>query len=162
MIILGWRIARSAVAGLAIVLALATACSGPGGGASASDVSGCAAVLPLARTIVHDRGTLTYIRRINQAEADALARKLGVTPTAPPQPHTGHRRRYLTARIKQPHTCLIIYHGSYPRGTITGASPPAVAGHYALIVLRVRHPSIERILVTDRPPSGLKPHVIHF
>ncbi len=161
---LGRRIALAAVAGLAIVLALAAACSGPGGGASASDVSGCAAVLPLARSIVHDRGTLTYIRRINHAEADALARKLGVTPTAPPHPHTGHRERHRPARtrIRQPQTCLIVYHGSYPRGTITSASPPAVAGHYALIVLRVRHPSIDRILVTDRLPSGLKPHVIHF
>jgi len=37
-----------------------------------------------------------------------------------------------------------------------------VAGHYALIVLRVRHPSVERILVTNRLPSGLKPGVIHF
>ena len=162
MTILGWRMAPAAVAGLAILLALVVACAGPGGGAPASDVSGCAAVLPLARTIVHDRGTLIYVRRINQADADSLARKLGATPTAPAQPHARHRGQHLAARIRQPKTCLIVYHGSYPQGTITRASPPAVAGHYALIVLRVRHPSIDRILVTDRLPSGLKPRIIHF
>jgi hypothetical protein len=162
MTILSRRRGPAAVAGLAIVLALAVACSGPGGGAPESDVSGCAAVLPLARSIVHDRGTLSFVRRIKQADADALARQLGVTPTAPPQPHTRHRSQHLSTRIRQPQTCLIIYHGSYPRGTITTASPPAVAGHYALLVLRVRHPSIDRILVTDRLPSGLKPHFIHF
>jgi hypothetical protein len=134
------------------------ACSGPRSGASVtSDVSGCAAVLPLARDIVHDQGTLTLIRRINKADADTLARKLGVTPAAPPQPHAPHRPPHPSARTRQPKTCLIVYHGSYPRGTITRASPPAVTGHYALMVLRVRHPSIDRILVTDTLPPGLNP-----
>jgi hypothetical protein len=163
MTILRWRMVPAAAAGVAIAFALAAACSRPGGGASApSDVSGCAAVLPLARTIVHDQGTLTLIRRINQTDADALARKLGVTPAAPPQPHPRHRPPHPPAPTRQPHTCLIVYHGNYPRGTIPSASPPAVAGHYVLIVLRVRHPSIDRVLVTDRLPSGLKPHFIHF
>ncbi|MGH3783404.1 MAG: hypothetical protein ACRDRO_22990, partial [Pseudonocardiaceae bacterium] len=40
--------------------------------------------------------------------------------------------------------------------SIAGERPPAVAGHYALIVLRVRHPSIDRILVTDTPVADLK------
>jgi hypothetical protein len=158
MTTLNWRMAPAAVAGVAIALALAAACSGPRSGASAtSDVSGCAAVLPLARNIVHGQGTLILIRRINQADADAIARKLGVTPAAPPQPPADHRPPHPPARTKQPKTCLIVYHGSYPQGTITSASPPAVAGHYALMVLRVRHPSIDRILVTDTLPPGLNP-----
>lgn len=167
MTTLRWRMVPAVVAGLA--LALVAACSGPRSGASAtSEVSGCAAVLPLARDIVHDQGTLTLIRRINQADADALARKLGVTPATPPQhqpqppSHTRHRGPYLPTRIRQPKTCLIVYHGNYPRGMIARASPPAVAGHYALMVLRVRHPSIDRILVTDTLPAGLHPRFIHF
>jgi hypothetical protein len=163
MTILRWRMVPAAAAVVALAVALAAACSGPGGGASAtSDVSGCAAVLPLARTIVRDQGTLTLIRRINQTDADALTRKLGVTPATPPQPHPRHRPPHPPTPTRQPHTCLIVYHGNYPRGTIPEASPPAVAGHYALMVLRVRHPSIDRVLVTDRLPSGLKPHFIHF
>ena len=78
------------------------------------------------------------------------AKILGVTPTAPPQPHPVHRTPQSPARIRQPKTCLIVHHGNYPPGTITGASPPAIAGHYALMVLRVRHPSVERIFVTDQ------------
>lgn len=158
MMILNWRMAPAAVAGVAITLILAAACSGPRSGASVtSEVSGCAAVLPLARNIVQGQGTLTLIRRINQVDADALARKLGVTPAASPQPHADHQPQHPPARTRQPKTCLIVYHGSYPQGTITSASPPAVAGHYALMVLRVRHPSIDRVLVTDTLPRGLKP-----
>jgi hypothetical protein len=162
MTTLNRRMAPAAVAGVAIVLALVAACSGPRNGASVtSDVSGCAAVLPLARNVVHGQGTLTLIRRINQADADALARKLGVTPgvtpAAPPQPHADHQPPRPPARTRQPKTCLIVYRGSYPQGTIANASPPAVAGHYALMVLHVRPPSIDRILVTDTLPRGLKP-----
>jgi hypothetical protein len=151
-----WQMAPATVAGAAIALALVAACSGPRSGASAtSDVSGCAAVLPLAHNIVHGQGTLTLIQRINQADVDALARKPGVIPSAPPQPHTEHQPPRSPARTSQPKTCLVIYHGNYPQGTITGASPPAVAGHYTLMVLHVRHPRIERVLVTDTLPANL-------
>ena len=153
-----WLTAPAALVGLAMLLALTVACSGPRSGASAtSDISACAAVLPLARNIVHDQGTLTLIRRINQTDADALASKLGVTPTAPSQPHPRHPRPHPAAQTRQPKTCLIVYHGNYPPGTITSASRPAMAGHYALMVLRVRHASIDRVLVSNRLPPGLKP-----
>lgn len=158
-----WSRAAAVVAGVVIVVVLAAACSGPRSGASAtSDVSGCAAVLPLARSIVHGQGTLTLIRRINRTDADALADKLGVTPTAPAPRHPRLPRPRPPAQTRQPKTCLIVYQGNYPPGTITGASPPAVAGHYALMVLRVRHPSIDRILVTDQPPSALVHHSLLF
>ena len=163
MMTLRWPRAAATVAGVVIVAVLAAACSGPRSGASAtSDVSGCAAVLPLAHSIVHGQGTPILIRRINRTDADALASKLGVTPTAPPPPHPASQRPHPPARTRAPKTCLIVYHGNYPPGTITGASPPAVAGHYALMVLRVRHPSIDRILITDTLPSGLNHRVIPF
>jgi hypothetical protein len=146
---------RSAVvAGVAIAFVLTAGCSGPRSGASAtSDVSGCAAVLPLANAIVHDEGTLTLVRRISKGDADALSRKLGATPPAPPRPHAGSPGPHRPVRSRWPKACLVVYHGSYPPGKIAGASPPAVAGHYALMVLRVRHPSVDRILVTDRLPT---------
>lgn len=146
------------VIGFVIAFALAAACSGPRSGASAtSGVSGCAAVLPLASTTVHDEGTLTLVRRINKSDADALSRKLGAHPPVPPRPHAGAPGPPRPIRTSWPKTCLVVYHGNYPPGTIAGASPPAVSGHYTLIVLRVRHPSVDRILVTDRLPSGLNP-----
>jgi hypothetical protein len=148
----------AAVAGVATVFALAAACSGPRSGASAtSEVSGCAAVLPLARDIVHDEGTLSLVRRISKDEADALSRKLGATPPAPPRSSIASPGPHPPARLRWPKSCLVVYHGSYPPGTIAGASPPAVAGHYTVMVLRVRHPSVDRILVTDTLPPGLKP-----
>jgi hypothetical protein len=149
-----WR--RAAVAGLVIAGTLTAACSGPRSGASATGaVSGCAAVLPLARSIVHDEGTLTEVRRISRNEADALSRQLGVNPAAPVRPHVGQPTPHRPVRPGWPHACLVVYRGSYPVGTIAGASPPAVGGHYALIVLRVRHPLVERILITDHLPAGV-------
>jgi hypothetical protein len=150
----GWR--PAAVAGLLIACTLAPACSGPRSGASVStEVSGCAAVLPLARRIVHDEGTLTEVRRISRSDADALSRQLGVNPLAPPRSRIGLPTPHRPGRPGWPHACLVVYRGDYPLGTIAGTSPPAVAGRYALIVLRVRHPSVERILVTDHLPQGV-------
>jgi hypothetical protein len=144
------------VAGLVLTCGLAAACSGPRSGASAtSGVSGCAAVLPLARSIVHDEGTLTEVRRISRSQADALSRQLGARPAAPPRSHTVPTPHRPARSPGWPHACLVVYRGNYPAGTIAGASPPAVGGRYALIVLRVRHPAVDRILVTDRPPPGV-------
>ncbi|MDQ3900904.1 MAG: hypothetical protein M3319_10860 [Actinomycetota bacterium] len=149
-----WR--PAVVAGLVIAGILTVACSGPRSGASATgEVSGCAAVLPLARSIVHDEGTLTEVRRISRSDADALSRELGVKPLAPPRSGSGLPSPHRPVRPGWPHACLVVYRGNYPAGTIAGASPPAVAGRYALIVLRVRHPSVERILVTDHLPPGV-------
>lgn len=149
-----WR--PAVVAGFMIAAILTAACSGPRSGASAiGEVSGCAAVLPLARSIVHDEGALTEVRRISRSDADALSRELGVNPPAPPRSRGGLPSPHRPVRPGWPHACLVVYRGNYPAGTIAGASPPAVTGRYALIVLRVRHPSVERILVTDHLPPGV-------
>src|SRR5437660_4900897 len=108
-----WR--RAAVTSVGIALALAAACSGPRSGASVTgDVSGCAAVLPLARRVVHDEGTLTRVKHISKADADALSRKLGATPPAPRRPHTGPPRPLRSGASSSPKTCLVVYHGAYP------------------------------------------------
>lgn len=158
MIAFRWRRPAS-VAALAVALiapvALSAACSGPRSGASAtSEVSGCAAVLPLAREVVHDQGTLTLVRRISKDQADALSRALGASPPTPrSHPHSPPRHR--VSNSGWPKACLVVYRGNYPRGTIAQASPPAVAGHYTLVVLRLRHPSVDRVLVADRMPANL-------
>ncbi|MGH3826861.1 MAG: hypothetical protein ACRDQX_06770 [Pseudonocardiaceae bacterium] len=153
------RCRQAALAGMVVVLGFVAGCSGPRSGASVTgEVSGCAAVLPLANRIVHDRGELTLVRRISKSEADALSRQLGVRPPAPspapPHSHVRSRRPHRLVSSKWPKACLIVYHGDYPPGTITGASPPAVSGHYVLIVLRIRHPVVDRILVGDRLPRS--------
>ncbi|MEO7193828.1 MAG: hypothetical protein ABIZ05_03260 [Pseudonocardiaceae bacterium] len=148
------RCRQAALAGMVVVLGLVAACSGPRSGASVTgEVSGCAAVLPLANRIVHDRGELALVRRISQSDANALSRKLGARQPAPPRSHVRSPRPHRVVQSRWPTACLIVYHGDYPPGTITGASPPAVSGHYTLIVLRIRHPAVDRILVTDRLPS---------
>ena len=150
-----WTISAMA-AGLAITLAVAAGCSGPRSGISAiSDVSSCAAVLPLAHDIVHARGTLTLVRRINNGEVDTITRQLGAT--ASPAVHRTPVRLgiHVFAGLRTPKECLVVYHGVYPRGAIAGASPPAVAGRYAVLVLRVRHPTVDRIFVVDTLPAAV-------
>jgi len=135
------------------------ACTGPGGSASTNNDAGCAAVLPLARDTVHGQGTLTLIRRINGADADTITREAGVVPPAPPpgpRPPKPPPPNPVDGP-PLPKTCLVVYQGAYPPGAITGASAPATAGHYALVVLRVRHPSIDRILITNTLPADTTP-----
>lgn len=152
---------RAAAVAAAVGLTV-TACGGPGGGAATTNDGACAAVLPLARSIVHDQGTPILIRRINDADTDRLSRELGVQPPppqhpppppqrpppAPPPPTTASRKGPPT-----PKTCLVVYQGHYPPGAIAGARPPATSGTYALMVLRVRRPAIERVLVTSTLPA---------
>jgi hypothetical protein len=148
------RHARLATA--AVFVFAVAGCAAPHGGATTSDVAGCAAVLPLARDVVHAHGTLTLVRKISGADIDAITRDAGVVPPLPPavkppkpppdpNPPAGH---------DLPKTCLVVYQGDYPPGAITGASPPAVTGTYALIILRVRNPGVYRILITNQLPPA--------
>ncbi|HEY2764132.1 MAG TPA: hypothetical protein VGJ13_09000 [Pseudonocardiaceae bacterium] len=145
-------------AAVAITLAVTAGCSGPRSGVSAiSDVSSCAAVLPLAHDIVHASGTLTLVRRINKDQVDTLTRELGATAPPPAAHRTPLRSAiHVFGGLRTPKECLVVYRGVYPRGTIAGASPPAVAGRYALLVLRVRHPAVDRIFVTDTLPAAVR------
>ena len=153
----GCRASRTRAAGAAAAIALLLAgCAGPRSDATTNDVSGCAAVLPLARDVVHGHGTLTAIRKISRADLETLTREVGATPPPPtvrhpPRPPVANPPRDAANPTGPalPKTCLIVYQGHYPPGAVTGASPPAVAGDYALIVLRVRHPEVTRVLDPD-------------
>ncbi|MGH3601541.1 MAG: hypothetical protein ACRDQH_14915, partial [Pseudonocardiaceae bacterium] len=97
---------------------------------------------------------LTLVRRISKDQADALSRTLGASPPIQ-RSHPRLPARHHLFQSGWPKACLVVYRGNYPPGMIAKASPPAVAGHYTLVVLRLRHPSVDRVLVTDRMPSNL-------
>src|SRR6201999_604602 len=83
---------RSLLRRVALVVLLATlgaGCAAPGGEASTNnDVNRCAAVLPLARQVVHGNGTLSLIRPINRVQIDALTRDVGASPPPAHNPTT--------------------------------------------------------------------------
>lgn len=153
------------IAVLALLAALLGGCASPGGGAAAhNDVARCAAALPLARDVVHGQGTLVVVRPVNRADVDALSRAAGVAPPPPPpRPTTPHPHPTPQAGPPPPpKACLVVYRGDYPPGAIPAALPPATSGHYALIVLGVRHPSVYRVLVTPDLPAAAKQSWWHF
>jgi hypothetical protein len=150
--------ACAAVCGIAL-----TGCASPGGGASThNDVGRCAAVLPMARELVHSQGRLVVVRPLKQADADTIARDAGQpsTPSPPasgasPQPPQATQHPGTPAK---PKLCLVVYEGSFRGESIPGAQPPSGTGRYALIFLRVRHPAVDRVLITDvLPPSSHRP-----
>ena len=137
---------------LGAVLLSAMACSVPRGGNSpVSDISGCATVLPLARDAVHGRGTLVLVKNLGPREEGELYRELGGPPQptpppgAPPPPPDDS---------KLPKTCIIGYDGDYPPGSVDDVDDTAT-GRYALIVLRVRKPTIYRVMLVNQLPDAI-------
>ncbi len=137
-------------------------CSVPRSGASAtSEVGGCASVLPLARHAVRGQGTLTLIRRVDKDQIAAITTEVGAIAPPPPSPPSGTRPppqpppTDATTGQPLPKTCVVVYRGHYPTGTVDGTGPSASSGQYAIIVLRVRHPAVDRVFVVDQLPAGL-------
>jgi hypothetical protein len=62
----------------------------------------------------------------------------------------------------RPKLCLVVYQGSFRADAISGAQPPTATGKYALIFLRVRHPAVDRILITDVLPASTHSPWWHF
>jgi hypothetical protein len=199
----GVRPVVAGVCGLAALLVLALdGCAAPGGGASAhSDIARCAAVLPLARDVVHGQGTLALVRPVDRGDVDALTQQVGAVPpptsgpsgtaSGPPDsgvpgsgspggaapggsnqagPHgpagaPGERRPRPTAAQAGPplpKACVIVYRGNYPAGSIPQSLPPGASGQYALVIVKVRHPALYRVLVTDTLPPSAKRSWWHF
>ena len=151
----GRRVITASVVALAVGVGQG-GCSVPRGGNSAtSEIAGCAAVLPLAHDTVHGVGALVVIHSLGRDDAAAIYRELGAPPlpappppspaVPPPAPPAGGQ--------KPPKTCVVVYQGDYRPGSVTGADP-AATGRYALIIVRVRHPVVDRVLlVADLPRS---------
>lgn len=202
----GFRPIVAGVCGLAALVVLALdGCAAPGGGASAhNDIDRCAAVLPLARDVVHGQGTLTLVRPVDRGDVDVLTQQAGAVPpssgppgsagasgaagasgvvpgSGPPGgvapggsneagPHgpagvPGERRPKPTAAQAGPplaKTCVIVYRGNYPAGSIPNSLPPGASGQYALVIVKVRHPELYRVLVTDTLPPSAKRSWWHF
>jgi hypothetical protein len=154
---------RRAVPLCALLLATVLAgCASPGGGASTNnDANRCAAVLPLAREVVHGIGTLTLVRPVSREQVETLTREAGVTPPSPAQhpavphpPPTGPQNA-AGKPPPGPKTCLVVYQGSFDAAAIQQAQPAGAHGRYALIVLWVRHATVDRVLISDTLPAGV-------
>jgi hypothetical protein len=140
-----------ALACLVPAMVMVTACSVPRGGNSPmSDVAGCAAVLPLARDTVHGKGSLVVVHSLGPKAADELYTELG----APPRPRPSGVPAPPPTPDQLPKTCIVVYEGDYPAGSVTGADAGAT-GKYALIVARVRHPVVYRVLLSPTLPAHL-------
>ena len=188
-----------------VVLAALDGCASPGGGATAhNDVARCAAVLPLARDVVHGQGTLTLVRPVDRGDVDALTQQAGA---APPLPSSGpgsavhgapggavpggavpggaapggaapgggapggqagpSGERPPKPTVAQggpplPKTCLVVYRGNYPAGSIPNSLPPGASGQFALVIAKVRQPALYRVLITDTLPPSAKRSWWHF
>lgn len=156
---------RVAAPALAVLLATTlTGCASPGGGASTrNDVNRCAAVLPLANDVVHGEGTLTLVRPVTRADVETIARQAGIV--ASPRPGAGSppaAARPSGQAQPGPKACLVAYRGNFPAGSIANAQPPGASGQYALVVLWVRHPSVERVLITNTLPASAHRSWWHF
>jgi hypothetical protein len=134
---------------------LAAACAMPRGGPAGGN-NVCAAVLPAARAVVHERGRLVLVRPTRRQELVELfgaqvptapgGRPTGsVPPTAGPTP---------SRSVAQARACLIVYDGPYPAGVV-GTSP---AGRYATIGISVRPVEVLGARTTDDRPPGQLPH----
>lgn len=169
-------------AGVSVCGVALTGCASPGGGASThNDVSRCAAVLPAARDLVHGQGRLVLVRPVRQSDIDTIVRDAARPPVpsgtpAAPAPSAGPARPPSAAHPQEAHPqgghpgtpgrtprlCLVVYQGSFHSDAIPGAQPPSAAGEYALIFLRVRHPSVDRILISDVLPASSHRPWWHF
>jgi hypothetical protein len=61
-----------------------------------------------------------------------------------------------------PKTCLVVYRGNYPAGSIPNSLPSGASGQYALVIAKVRHPAVYRVLITDTLPPSAKRSWWHF
>lgn len=136
-------------AGLAL-LVLLTGCVGPHGGVGDGlverDVDACAAVLPLALQSVGGQGRLVAIRPLKKGEGATILREAGVQTSPPRTPDAGQTS-------KETKGCAIAYRGTYDATSLQGAF--GSTGRYAVVFVRVRHPEVRAILVTDTLPKDV-------
>jgi hypothetical protein len=154
------RAARWAALHALLLASLVAGCASPGGGASTNnDLNRCAAALPLAREVVHGNGTLILVRPISRAQVDAITREVGVKPSHAKHPTAPHRspdgpHKTPGKPPPGPKICLVVYRGTFDAAAIPQAQPAGAHGQYVLIVMRVRHSAVDRVLITDTLPAG--------
>jgi hypothetical protein len=129
-------------------------CSGPRGGSSlhaiTSQVSACAAALPVARSAVSGRGLLVSIHPLRRGQADRIVRALTRLPSPSSPTSTTSRGQGLALNGV---ACVLVYRGPYKPGEVRGTN--LARGRYALLIVRVRHPQVLSAFVLDHLPSGL-------
>ncbi len=134
-----------------VLLMLLTGCVGPHGGVGdrlvERDVDACAAVLPLALQSVGGRGRLVAIRPLRKGEDSAILREAGIQTSPLPTPDP-------VKTSKETKGCAIAYQGSYDAARLKGAF--GGTGRFAVVLVRVRHPEVRAVLVTDTLPKDVK------
>jgi hypothetical protein len=75
-----------------------------------------------------------------------------------PRPQGGHPG----TPGRTPRLCLVAYQGTFRADAIAGAQPAGATGTYAMIFLWVRHPAVDRILITDVLPASSRRPWWHF
>jgi hypothetical protein len=118
--------------GAALIVGLTSACAAPRSAPTASTAA-CAVTLPIAERAIHGRGRLVAVRVVESGHVRKLP--LGV--------HLPSRRR----------RCLLVYRGPYRNGDVAGARG---AGRYAIFFVRIRHPSLVRVAVSDQLPPEVR------
>ena len=131
---------RSRLAAVAMAAALAGAGYGCAGGriSLGTGANACFRALPTAQDVVHHKGRLVGVRRVNTS---TLRTRLanGTTSTLAPQD-----------------VCAFAFDGSYPPGSVTGANNPAPA-RYAIVDVSYKHPDmVVAAFTVDRLPTRFR------
>lgn len=63
---------------------------------------------------------------------------------------------------RTPRLCLVAYQGDFSAATIAGVQPASATGQFALIFVWVRHPRVQRILLTNSLPASAHRSWWHF
>lgn len=130
---------RSRLTAVAMVVALGVSYGCAGGRISlGTGANACFRALPTAQDVVHHKGRLVGVRRVNTSTLRARLPN-GPTSTLPPQ-----------------EVCAFAFDGSYPPGSVTGARNPAAA-RYAVVDVSYNHPdTVVFVFTVDRLPTRFR------
>lgn len=125
----------------AVVLAsaaLALCCAGCATlrGGVVSETTPCAQVIPLANSLVHERGTLVRIRALKRRDARALL----------------DRGPLRVSGVRAPRkSCVVVY-----RGRFTSRRRPRPPRRYLVLLISVRHSKVLAEFSTDDLPAEIR------
>lgn len=129
------------MAGLGIVLALATGLCGCAGGriSLGTNAGACFRALPPARGATHGKGKLVGVRRVSAATLKARMPEDSTLATLPAQD-----------------LCVFAFNGSYAAGTVAGAATGAAntnPGRFAIVAVSTKSPAVVASAVVDELPT---------
>jgi hypothetical protein len=131
---------RHSVAAVGLAVALAAAGVGCAGRSDSlgTNAGACFRALPPAEAVVHRKGRLVGVRRI---DTDTLRARL-------PQNST-------VASLPSEDLCVFAFGGTYPPGSVTGAKN-TTSGHYAMVAVGTVHPTVVAVFVVNTLPTRFR------